>query len=179
MRYSQSAAIEPDSTTESVSIRQLRLWSAPQLIMVATNLIDELTILPHAIFQARQSSAKILLVYVAGARHRFLNLAQTVSQQRTERYKLARFALDRVAHQLRWVGITCEPLVLAGEPEVEIPRVAQARGVDRLIVAFEDNPDLTSSRSATLVERILPNMGMPVCHWQICKFIIAKQLESK
>jgi nucleotide-binding universal stress UspA family protein len=54
-------------------------------------------------------------------------------------------------------------IAIGTEPEVEIPRVAQARGVDRLIVAFEDNPDLTSSRSATLVERILPNMGMPVC----------------
>ena len=58
MRYAQSAAIDPESTTNSVSIRTFRLWSAPQIIMIATNLADELTILPHAIFQASRAALR-------------------------------------------------------------------------------------------------------------------------
>ena len=50
MEYTQSAAIDPALTTDPVSVRELRIWSAPQLIMIATNLSDELTILPHAMF---------------------------------------------------------------------------------------------------------------------------------
>jgi len=71
--------------------------------------------------------------------------------------------LDRIARQLRWVGITCDPVVLNGIPEVEISRLAMTRGVDRLIVTFEDNPDLTASRNRTFAERILPAMEIPVC----------------
>lgn len=163
MRYAQSSQIDPVSTTEPVSIRQLRLWSAPQLIMIATNLADELTILPHAIFQARQSSAKILLVHVVSTRRHISRLSQALLQQPTNGQQAARSVLDRIAQQLRWVGIPCEAVVLTGGPEIEIPRFAKARNVDRLIVAFEDSPDLTTSRSGTLLEQLLPAMEIPVC----------------
>ena len=46
---------------------------------------------------------------------------------------------------------------------MEISRLAKTRGADRLIVTFEDNPDLTASRNRTFVERILPAMEVPVC----------------
>ena len=163
MRYSQSAAIDPESTNDPVSLRQLRLWSAPQLIMVLTNLLDELTRLPHAMFQARQSGARILLVHVVGARRHVSTLSQAPLPGFADRQHAARSILDRIAQQLRWVGISCEPIVLTGSPEVEIPRLAKARGVDRLILGFEDSPDLTTSRSGTLIEQILPVMDIPVC----------------
>ena len=37
-------------------------WSSPQLILVATNLHEGQSLLLHAIFQARLSKAKVLLV---------------------------------------------------------------------------------------------------------------------
>lgn len=163
MRHAQNVAIDPDDTIEAVSVRQLRLWSAPQTIMVATNLADELAILPHAILQARQSSAKILLVHVVDASDRVWAPPAWSLRRTTSRNCAARPILDRMAQQLRWVGITCEPVVLTGIPEVEIPRLAKARAVDRLIMVFEDNPDLTASRNRTLAERLLPAIEVPVC----------------
>jgi nucleotide-binding universal stress UspA family protein len=163
MRLAQCVAIDCNPTIEPVSVTKLRLWSAPQTILVATNLSDELTILPPAITQARQSSARILLAHVVSTEHHVSRFHDSPLQRSTSRLSEARMLLDRIARQLRWVGITCEPVVLNGIPEVEISRLAMTRGVDRLIVTFEDNPDLTASRNRTFAERILPAMEIPVC----------------
>lgn len=163
MGYAQFATVDPERTAEAVSIRQLRLWSTPKTIMVATNLADELTILPHAILQARQSNAKILLVHIVDASNRVSTFSASWFRRAAFHDRTARPIVDRMAQQLRWVGIKCDPVVLDGIPEIELPRLAKARGVDRLIMAFEDNPDLTSSRDRILAERILPVMEVPVC----------------
>ena len=163
MRLAQCVAIDCNPTIEPVSVTKLRLWSAPQTILVATNLSDELTILPPAITQARQSGARILLAHVVSTDHHVLRFHNSLLQRSTSRLSEARTLLDRMARQLRWVGITCEPVVLNGIPELEISRLAKTRGVDRLIVTFEDNPDLTASQNRTFAERILPAMEVPVC----------------
>jgi len=163
MRLAQCVAIDCSPTIEPVSVTELRLWSAPQTILVATNLSDELAILPPAITQARQSGARLLLAHVVSTDHHVLRFHHSLSQRSASRYGEARTILDRMARQLRWVGITCEPVVLNGIPEVEISRFAKARGVDRLILTFEDNPNLTAPQNRTFVERILPVIEVPVC----------------
>jgi len=163
MQLAQCVASDRTSAIESVSVTELRLWTAPQTILVATNLSDELTILPPAITQARQSSAKILLAHVVSSDHRVLSFHNALLQRSASRHSEARALLDRMARQLRWIGITCEPVVLNGIPELEISLLAKARRVDRLIVTFEDNPDLTASQNPSFAERILPAMEVPVC----------------
>src|SRR5690242_18649531 len=44
----------------------LRQWSSPDVILVVTDFLDEESIQFHAIQQARQSGAKVLLVEVGG-----------------------------------------------------------------------------------------------------------------
>ena len=39
-------------------------WSAPEVILVATNLLEGHTLLLHAIYQAKLSRATVLLVHV-------------------------------------------------------------------------------------------------------------------
>ena len=39
-------------------------WSDPKLILVATNLLEGQTLILHAMYQARLSGAKVLLVHV-------------------------------------------------------------------------------------------------------------------
>ena len=163
MRYAEPAAINSGSTIEAVSVRQLRMWSSPHFIMVATNLLDDLTILPHAISQARQSSAKILLVHVDETPGHQSKLHSSGCRQPATRHKALRPALDRIAQQLRWVGITCEAAVLRGIPEKEVPLFAKTHAVDRLIMGFGGDPDLTASRSCSFAERVLPAMEVPVC----------------
>jgi len=163
MIYAPTKAIDSGSTIDEVSIRQLRLWSAPEIIMVATNLRDDLTILPHAIVQAGQSSAKILLVHVDEVSSHQSTLHNSWYQQPTTKHSAVRTTLDRMAQQLRWVGITCEATVLHGNPEEELPLFAKTHSIDRLLMGFGIDPDLTASRNRSFAERILPAMEVPVC----------------
>jgi hypothetical protein len=39
-------------------------WSDPELILVVTNLLEGYTLMLHAIYQARLSNARVLLVHV-------------------------------------------------------------------------------------------------------------------
>ena len=64
MLATRSAEVAPKPTIRAVSAKTLRQWCAPEVILVVTSLADETVILPHAIKQARQSGAKIVLAHV-------------------------------------------------------------------------------------------------------------------
>lgn len=132
----------------AVSAKALRQWCTPQVILVVTNLSDESVLVPHAISQARLSGAKIVL-------------AHSVSPSEAPIGE-ARIVLDGMARQLRWLGIACEPLVLLGPAEVEIPAAARSYCADRVIMRFEDYPDPTRTHRPVLAE-LLSNLDVPIC----------------
>jgi nucleotide-binding universal stress UspA family protein len=156
MRFEPAAEL-----SGSLSARMLRLWCAPETILAATNLADEETLLFHAIRQARPSSAKVILVHVLeNQRLSFRPATRPVSAGPVHSSELAQQTLERMARQLRWVGIPCEPLLLKGEPAEEVLAVAKARGVNRLLLSVES---VGRPRTRTLAEEISPWAGVPVC----------------
>ena len=68
-----------------------------------------------------------------------------------------------MARQLRWLGFTCEPLLLSGEPELEIPLLVRSCGVDRVLFGFEEDPDLTKTHILPLHQQLLRGIDVPVC----------------
>jgi nucleotide-binding universal stress UspA family protein len=151
-------AAEPSG---SIPARMLRLWCAPETILAVTNLADEETLLFHAIRQARRSTAKVLLVHVLqNQRGSTRPGSLSVPAGCTHSAELGQQTLERMARQLRWVGIPCEPLLLKGEPTEEILAVAKARMVDRLLLSVGSEG---RSRTRTLAEEISPWAGVPVC----------------
>ncbi len=74
----------------------------------------------------------------------------------------AREALDRMARQLRWLGITCEPLLLSGQPELEIPLLVRSCGADTVLLGFAEEPDPTKGKAPSLHEQILRAVDVPV-----------------
>lgn len=147
-----------------LTAKTLRRWAAPETIMAVTNLFDEERLLLHAVKQARQSGAKILLVHMIRAdllAAGFYRSSRGVEQAYS--ISIAQSELDRMARQLRWVGIRCHPIVLKDSPEEEIRLLAHSHGVDRVLVAMQGGRDEKAFGERAIAEEILPSLGVPVC----------------
>jgi hypothetical protein len=162
MQVFRSVAIVSDPIIRPVSAKTLRQWCAPEVILVVTNLTDELVILPHAIVQAKPSHAKIILSHVVTPMVTSSNTSCR-SRKPTVRLQEARATLERMARNLRWLGFVCEPVVLTGLPEIEIPSLARSCCADRVMIGFEDNPDSGRTPTTTLAGQLLSNLDVPTC----------------
>lgn len=162
MQVFRSAAILAPLPRRPVSAKTLRMWCTPEVILGVTTLSDEQALLPHIIHQARQSGAKIILAHAQSEREgrncRKPSLARPMSGVRETRE-----ALERMARQLQWLGFTCEPIVLAGPAELEIPYLVRSCGVDRVLLGFEENPDPTTTKTSPIPEQVLRGVDVPVC----------------
>lgn len=152
------------NTSFSMSAHVLRQWSAPEVILAVTNLADEEVVLFHCIQQARRSTAKVLLVHVlqpeeAPARARVASPSGEIRPPAESPFT----SLNRMARQLRWAGIPCEPLLLRGSPLKEIPLVARARDADRILMTAACEKRARNSAPTTLVEELLPGISVPIC----------------
>jgi len=162
MLATRSADFAPLPTIRAVSVKALRQWCAPEVILVVTNLADEMVILPHAIQQARQSRAKIVLAHVV-APEKAVSVHHGPPHRPMSRLQEARSTVDRMARQLRWLGFTCEPLVLTGHPYSEIPLLARNCCADRVIVALDDNDELARPRMLSHPDQLLTKLDFPTC----------------
>jgi nucleotide-binding universal stress UspA family protein len=157
-----SAPVAHESANCAVSAKMLRQWCTPHVILVVTNLTDELVILPHAIRQARQSGATVILANAVTPSETASRGPKSSSDSSVPQIHEARSILDRMARQLRWLGIASEPLVLIGHPEVELPLAARSCCADRVILRFDDKPDPSQARSRVF-EQLLANIDVPTC----------------
>ncbi len=122
-------------------------WIAPQFILVATNLVENHTFMLHAIYQAKLSGAKVLLVHVIPPSHRSSEAVCVAPfVQPSLVVQPGRAKLEELATEFRREGIECEPIVVKGPPEEQIPLIVKSRTVDRIIVA---------ARNAAGVERLI------------------------
>ncbi len=164
MQDVQQTNISLVAADTSLSAKQLRLWSAPEVILIVTNFTDEQPLLLEAMQQAKHSHAKILLAYVArpscsrkaGLHGPRLGRPQSVAHD-------AQLMLERMARQLRWAGIASEPVLLQGLPAEEIPDLVRLRGVNRVIVTTQSDSRATGLGSRAIAEQILPRVTVPVC----------------
>jgi len=125
------------------------MWCTPDVILALTDLTDEATLLPHIINQARHSNARIILAHIQNAP------APGVREVRE--------TLDLLARRLRWLGFTCEPVMLSGRPEREIPFLVRSCAVDRVLFEFKDEADPTMKQYPPFPEQLLRALDVPVC----------------
>lgn len=163
MQGSPSPAIRCISSGRLVSAKTLRQWCAPELILAITDLSDELVLMPHLINQARHSQAKIILAYLltpTGDGDQRQGCARRACDSHAQQ---ARTALNTMARRLRWLGFTCEPLVLSGRPEVQLPSLVRMLSISRAVLTMEDNPESSLRRIPTLAEQVLTGLEIPTC----------------
>ena len=147
----------------AVNAQALRRWCTPALILAVTDLADEEKLLFHAIRQAMPGNAKLLLAHVlprGNAPHRAKN--RNAAEENIGTAKSARAALERMARQLRWVGISCEPILLRGTPAKEIAALAGSSGAERILLTLqhEERPDPFQQ---TVAEELLSGIEVPLC----------------
>jgi nucleotide-binding universal stress UspA family protein len=140
----------------------LRQWSSPRVILVVTDLRDEESLQFHAIQQARQSGAKVLLVEVD-------ENATTIARTRHlrgvlpfESFRNSRGAAERMADRIRRAGIPCESVIIRGLRAEEVPAIARSSGADRVLVSAPGEHSTGLDRPA-LAEAIISGLNLPVC----------------
>jgi nucleotide-binding universal stress UspA family protein len=142
----------------------LQRWSDPKVILAATNLHDQPALMRHAVAEARMSGARLLLVHVVPSAAQPEDLsaspARVLLLPTIER---AADALDRMALQLQWQGVLCEPIVLKGRPDEQIQILVHSRNVDRVIVGARRPRSTGGSAASSLAEQLMAALPVPVC----------------
>lgn len=162
MQVFRSAAILAHLPRRQVSAKTLRMWCTPEIILGVTTLSDEQALLPHIISQARQSGGRIILAHslsMQGER----NCRKPSLTRSSPEIRHTRETLERMARQLRWLGLICEPVLLSGPPELEIPHLVRSRAADRVLLGFDEDPDRTTKKVAPMLQQVFRGVDVPVC----------------
>ena len=139
-------------------------WSDPKVILVATNLVEDHAFMLHAISQTVLSRAKVLLVHVIPPVYlRTEGVYGRPSVQSNLVVRNARAKLDDLAAEFRWEGIECEPIILNGLPEEQIPLIVKSRNVDRIIVASRSASGVERLKGGSVAEALISGVEIPVC----------------
>jgi nucleotide-binding universal stress UspA family protein len=139
-------------------------WADPKVILVATNLAEDHTFMFQAIRQARLSRAKVLLVHVIPPLYLMTEAVYGTPIAQSNQVALdARAKLDELAAHFQWEGIDCEPIILSGAPEEQIPLLLKSRTVDRIIVAARNASGVERLIGGSVAEALISSLAVPVC----------------
>lgn len=139
-------------------------WSDPKVILIATNLVEDHTFMLHAIHQATLSRAKVLLVHVIPPFClRTEAVYGTPIVQPSLVVRNVRAKLEELATEFQWEGIECEPIILNGLPEEQIPLFVKSRVVDRIIVAARTASGVERLIGGSVAEPLISGVEIPVC----------------
>ncbi len=144
--------------------RVIARWSNPNLILVATNLLEGQTLILHAIHQAKLSRAAVLLVHVvrppdvtAEAVEEAPSFVPSAAVQRIKA------TLDEIAMEFQHAGVLCEPIILNGHPAEQICELVKSRAVDRVIVASRYASGVARLVEHSVTEDLVTTLPVPVC----------------
>lgn len=139
-------------------------WSNPNVILVATNLLEGHQLILHAIYQARLSQAKVLLVHVVPPSHLLsLTCRETPSVLHSPLARNVKAKLEEAVKEFQREGIACEPIVLEGAPGEQIPLLVKARSVDRVFVTTRNTDGIARLVDESVAEDLIANLPVPVC----------------
>jgi nucleotide-binding universal stress UspA family protein len=139
-------------------------WSNPETILVVTDPFESHPLVHYAISLARFSGAKVLLVdlippwplptEVIGRRQFAL---------RGPAIRTLGASLEETAEEFLRGGISCEPLVLHGRPEIELPRLVKSKSVDRVVIATRNTSGVARLTEEPVAEKLMAVLDVPVC----------------
>jgi nucleotide-binding universal stress UspA family protein len=139
-------------------------WSDPKVILVATNLLEGQTLLLHAMYQARLSGAKVLLVHVVRRSNlRAKEFPGAPSFLPGPVLQSIKSKLDEIVREFLHEGILCEPIILAGHPAEQIALLVKSRRVDRVIAATRYASGIARLVEASVAEELIATLDIPVC----------------
>jgi nucleotide-binding universal stress UspA family protein len=139
-------------------------WSAPKVILVATDFLEGHRMMLHAIYQAKLSRAKVLLVHVV-PQPGGLMAAQMEIPPVLPGLLLASVNenMSEFVRAFRQEGIECEPVVLTGHPGEQISLLAKSRAVDRVVVSTRNTNGIARLKEESVAEELIAALDIPVC----------------
>jgi nucleotide-binding universal stress UspA family protein len=150
-------------TSAQPADRAMERWIHPAVILVATDLNDLDRLMPFALEQAAQTSARLLLLHVLP---RNAALAADASgmpyYDPTGAFNFAAHALEphcALAHER---DIACEALVREGNPAQQIGAVARQFQADRLLLGTRSRSKLGELLLGSVAEQVLRSVNLPV-----------------
>jgi nucleotide-binding universal stress UspA family protein len=139
-------------------------WSDPELILVATNLLEGHNLLLHAMYQARLSRSPVLLVHVIRPSRLKSDYPEGApSFLPSSAVQFVRATLDESVKDFRREGILCEPIVLAGSPAEQVRLLVKWRAVDRVIIATRYASGIERLVEPSVAEELITTLEVPVC----------------
>lgn len=133
------------------------------IILVATNLADHPSLMLLSTCQARSSGAGILLVHVVPpivtpkkppygeVQVAPENISRDVREQ-----------LEYAALQLQWQGVLSYPIVLIGDPAVQIAALARLKAASQVVVGPRRAGSSAGHLRPSLAERLIPELDIPL-----------------
>ena len=141
----------------------IRRWSSPEVILVATNLLEGPSLMLHAIYQAKLSGARIILVHVTRPCALRGNCDPRHPSVLPSYEPLTVRAMDQMVRSVEREGILCESVELRGAPAEQISLLVKSRGVDRVIVATRSLHGVERLLMGSVAEELAAILEVPVC----------------
>ena len=160
--YGSNLATDPGGWVgERISAQMLRQWCSPKVILAVTNLTDEQVLLSHVLRQARPGSARVLLAYfVPHQAPSGTPLWKTRLGAPQFKIREAQMIAERMARQLRWLGIQSEPIISKASPSEEVSALVRSGNADRVLFTVQAHRALAAPASCLDSEGLLRNLEL-------------------
>jgi nucleotide-binding universal stress UspA family protein len=156
--------------TTAATHRQLgsSAFTAPDKILVATDLTDVDYLIPNAIAQCKACAASLVLAHVippvesGSLENAVLLIADVARAEEQKRLHEARQILGAASSQVRAAGIECEIVIRHGHPRDVIADVVSKVRAGRVILGTHGRRNLTKFFLGSTAHEILKNTSVPV-----------------
>lgn len=138
-------------------------WSHPGLILVATDLSDLDRLLPHALAQAAETSAHLIVLHVIAA-HAALQLdaAGTPVYDAGEAIRTTELLLKPWCQAAAEQNLACTAMVREGDPAEQIALAALQFNADRILIGTRNPTKKRKLELGSVAEQVLRSVNIPV-----------------
>jgi nucleotide-binding universal stress UspA family protein len=138
-------------------------WAHPSVILVATDLSDLDRLLPFALQQAQQTSARIILLHVLSAGAGIGPDAMGMpSYDPSGAIEFAIRTLEPWRMKARGQDISCDAIVREGYPAQQIVTAARQFRADRLLLGTRSRSKVSKLLLGSVAEQVLRSVNLPV-----------------
>lgn len=139
-------------------------YAAPGKIVVSTDLTDLAYLVPHAVSQARASSASLILVHAVLPHESVPMESGAIPYYDPLRLdRDARLILENTAREVREQGVVCTTAVRHGFVPDVVSEIVSSSGAGRLIIGTHGRRGLRKFVLGSIARQLLESVDVPVC----------------
>jgi nucleotide-binding universal stress UspA family protein len=153
----------PDPSSFAGADTSTNPWTRPTLILVATDLSDLDRLMPHALEQAIESGARLVLFHVMGTSAAVATDAIGMPYyDPSSALEFATKALEPWCELAGRQGIACDALVREGHPGQNITTAIRQFHADRVLLGTRSRSRLGKLLLGSVAEQVLRSVNLPV-----------------